>query len=619
MRTILTTLLVCAGLPCAAYGQAVGVQPPALPIKCAGGSCTISNTLPNLVGTTTFYADLYSGADASVKINACIQQAILSSGILRSVTVTTGTDTSLPNSGSWITSGGGGTGATGTFTASGGNLATVTITTGGAGYASNPTLVPNSGSIGTSAISFAGDGGTCDARKLGGTQSQAMSQTIALGSVGQSANAVGVTLLLPNTGLWTWGLTGGTACGLYQYGGTSLIGTAVGGGSNRMYLDAAGGANMDSLYCTEASPSGGGAYIRAEGFYVRNSGGGAFANGLAHFRKLWDESHFQWISVNNPTGDGMVIEQACCGDTFDNFYVYGSGATTNNASGYPLKILGGTIGDAAIKISNSTFNGPGKGKYNIYIAPTGGATVRSLTFDNVYLEKYSTDDASTALVYNGANSNGVHFTGGYAWPGTQCNSACTQVIFENHSDDGFQVDNFGIYYTDTAAINDVANGISIPGPSGLYDWFAHYSATITHNGSYANGPIPQIVYVNDQTAQTANLAGTYTVPSTDAGAYRATCYVVLTRAATSSSTLPNCYINYTDEDTSHGNSYWFTGNGYTGNSVGGSNLNQASANGAIFNAAASSTIQIGTTNYASSGATAMQYAVHVQLELLRRH
>jgi hypothetical protein len=86
-------------------------------------------------------------------------------GILTAAVVATGTDSGLPNAGTWTTTGGGGTGASGTFTASGGNLLTVSVTNGGAGgfggsgYTSNPVLVPSSGSIGTSTVSFIGSGG----------------------------------------------------------------------------------------------------------------------------------------------------------------------------------------------------------------------------------------------------------------------------------------------------------------------------------------------------------------------------------------------------------------------------------------------------------------------------
>lgn len=83
-------------------------------------------------------------------------------GILTAVAVTPGTDSGLPNSGTFTTTGGGcSPGAAGTFTASGGNLLTVTLTTGGsgAGCTSNPTFVPNSGSLGTSTVRFIGSGG----------------------------------------------------------------------------------------------------------------------------------------------------------------------------------------------------------------------------------------------------------------------------------------------------------------------------------------------------------------------------------------------------------------------------------------------------------------------------
>ena len=78
-------------------------------------------------------------------------------GVLQQVILTTGVDNALPSSGTWTTTGGGGTGANGTFTASGGNLQTVTITSGGSGYSTNtsfPTFVPSSGSLGTSTVTF---------------------------------------------------------------------------------------------------------------------------------------------------------------------------------------------------------------------------------------------------------------------------------------------------------------------------------------------------------------------------------------------------------------------------------------------------------------------------------
>src|SRR5580704_4819343 len=50
-------------------------------------------------------------------------------------------------------------------------------------------------------------GGVCDARKLGGVQK--MSEEIRLGSNETVKSRIGITLLLPDTGVWKWQLTNG--------------------------------------------------------------------------------------------------------------------------------------------------------------------------------------------------------------------------------------------------------------------------------------------------------------------------------------------------------------------------------------------------------------------------
>ncbi len=94
-------------------------------------------------------------------------------GSLKTVTVVTGVDIALPAAGTWTTMGGGGTGASGTFTAVGGNLTTVTIVSAGNSYTSNPTFVPSSGSIGTSTTAFSG----C-ANSVNGTAETAFKSTV---------------------------------------------------------------------------------------------------------------------------------------------------------------------------------------------------------------------------------------------------------------------------------------------------------------------------------------------------------------------------------------------------------------------------------------------------------
>ncbi len=125
---------------------------------------------------------------------------------------------------------------------------------------------------------------------------------------------------------------------------------------------------------------------------------------------------------------------------------------------------------------------------------------------------------------------------------------------------------------------------------------------------------PVIVAKSDQFAQTANIGGitVYTVPTTLAGTYRATCYVVQTVVATTA-TLPTCIVSYTDNDSNAGVSLFLTLTS-TADALGAAG--PTATNGYFaFNAKASTAVSFFTTAYASTG-TPMQYAVHFKLEFL---
>jgi hypothetical protein len=116
------------------------------------------------------------------------------------------------------------------------------------------------------------------------------------------------------------------------------------------------------------------------------------------------------------------------------------------------------------------------------------------------------------------------------------------------------------------------------------------------------------------TTQAANVAVTTIVgASTLAGLYSVSIYMGVTQAATSSSTLPDITIGWTDADTSVVRSMQVT----AGNS---GNTTSTSTNGdVVINAKAATNITYtigGNQAYASSGATAMQYACHIRLQYL---
>ena len=142
-------------------------------------------------------------------------------------------------------------------------------------------------------------------------------------------------------------------------------------------------------------------------------------------------------------------------------------------------------------------------------------------------------------------------------------------------------------------------------------------ATVNNVATVGPG-VAAIVAKADQTAQAANIAATtlYAVPAGGAGTYRASCYVVTTQAATTSSTLPSCQFNFTDNDTNLVEVSIVSQNS-TANTLG--VVGAVAANIVafpIFQVRPSTNIQYQTNGYLSVGATPMQYAIHIKLEYL---
>lgn len=140
--------------------------------------------------------------------------------------------------------------------------------------------------------------------------------------------------------------------------------------------------------------------------------------------------------------------------------------------------------------------------------------------------------------------------------------------------------------------------------------------------SVINNPVPGVVAKADATTQQANIApGTvlpdYNVPANAGGTYRVTTYVVVTQAATTSSTMPRSLITYTDSDTGIP-ILTAVSNAITLNTVGSTNTSNQDllVPADRIQVKGGTAIRFSTDSYASSGATPMQYAVHIKLEYL---
>lgn len=133
--------------------------------------------------------------------------------------------------------------------------------------------------------------------------------------------------------------------------------------------------------------------------------------------------------------------------------------------------------------------------------------------------------------------------------------------------------------------------------------------TAVANGS---GGGPTITSIN-LTAQGANISATNLLASATAGTYLVTIYLVVSRAATSSSTLPDSRIIYTDQDSGATITVPVT-SGLTTNTL--STFAQATF---ILNAKSTTAIQYDVgqvTPFASVGGTSMQFAYHARAVFL---
>lgn len=151
------------------------------------------------------------------------------------------------------------------------------------------------------------------------------------------------------------------------------------------------------------------------------------------------------------------------------------------------------------------------------------------------------------------------------------------------------------------------NGSGTPGTIALQGIVANYNNVAT----VGNG-VPSEYGKGDLTAQSANVGSTnlYTVPSTGAGMYRVSCYVIVTTAATTSSTLPSCNLIWVDKDNSNSQSANVTATSAA------NTLTTYTQGTTIISVAASTSVTWSTAGYATSGATSMVYAVHIKIEAM---
>ena len=302
------------------------------------------------------------------------------------------------------------------------------------------------------------NGGTCDARDLGGPAFQVGSAEIDV--------LANTTLLLPQVGHWAWGLTNG-GCGIKQFENSSVIGMQPGGEGGQMILDSASsGLVMDALWCTNIQTPVNSNYIRAEGFTAENNLGGTFAHGLVHAQDLGDHATISRIAAINNTGDALHVDNVCCGITFDNdLFVASAAGGSYQSGGVPCTI--GAAGEVitAPTFSNMTCNAPKIGLSNVVLA----GQINNAQFFNLYMEGNGSHDLTTPMMTIPSGTAGTYIYGGQSEPGC---GACSKYTFFSGSQSAWGVT--GYYNNGGLFINDVGSGQTVTG--GGMPYFNGYQA-----------------------------------------------------------------------------------------------------------------------------------------------
>jgi hypothetical protein len=216
------------------------------------------------------------------------------------------------------------------------------------------------------------------------------------------SGVTGETLLLPTFGIWYFGFTDGTSYGISQSGNSQIIGESTGSGGNSLWIvPASSGTSMAALYGTNPSCALDNCYMLASGFAVGNfnpmtgaSIGATFAHGIFYVNGIFDESHWERILVQNPTGDAGHLSTICCGSNFD---LMSFDSAYGADGGTPLTLDGGV----SASITNSTIAAAGTSHHNLLI----GAGNYQNTFINDYMETNGSGGDTTTSVVGLANDS----------------------------------------------------------------------------------------------------------------------------------------------------------------------------------------------------------------------
>jgi hypothetical protein len=280
----------------------------------------------------------------------------------------------------------------------------------------------------------------------------------------------------------------------------------------------------------------------------------------------------------------------CCGAKME--YIEADGG--NEPGVVPCTFGDGVVGLGAAVMQNWSCTHPGTGKNAVVWQEFGDYGNH---FKDIYVEITNGSDLTTPAVsitgaMNGLPSNDI--TG--LTIGDEASS--TRYMVQIASGAYVKLRN-AIQSVSTNAINDLNTGVPVTWPARV---------------NIPAYPFEPQTYTVNAAAQAANINAATLLPAALVlpGNYRIGCFMVVTQAATTSSTLGTCSVSFNERETNTGVGTTVQASTSTMNIVGGTHLSgvaQISVRGNVI-------ITYSTQSYASSGATPMQYAIRLTIEYL---
>lgn len=250
--------------------------------------------------------------------------------------------------------------------------------------------------------------GKCDASAETGTQNPDAS--IVVGSPTLKAQ-----LQVPCTGYWQFTMTGGTAVGVQQYGGSDVYSECpIAGITSNFYF---GNTPTSNLYAIYEMSGAANQYIAASNFEVLNSSGHPTASGYSFivnptltyvFSDASTISNVNVYDTSDTSGGPVLGENICCGMTWQN------SAFNAGSAGTPLTLIASSSSIIQkVNFLNVNMVDPGPGLPILNCSDNRGSPDSYVDFTGGYTETNSTTTAG-GLVLSTCQQVGFHNYGFYS-------------------------------------------------------------------------------------------------------------------------------------------------------------------------------------------------------------